>query len=112
MHNCRRNRQHSVWLLDDNAKLHRHAAICQWIEDNQIERWHHPPYSPDLSPCDFGCFHVLKRAIGGTHYPNIESLQIDIDNEIRYGNPNGVYVAVQKFPERWLRCVNNKGRYF
>lgn len=105
------NRQHRVWLLDDNAKPHRSAAIIQWIEGNQIERWFQPPYSPDLSPCDFGCFHPLKRAIGGQHYPNIEALQIAIDNEVRCGNANGTYLAVQKLPERWLQCVNNKGEY-
>jgi len=105
------NQQHTVWILDDNARPHRHASVTQWIEDNNIERWLQPPYSPDLSPCDYGCFHALKRAIGGVHYQNIGSLKQAIDNEISRGNANERYLAVQRLPERWLLCVNNKGEF-
>ena len=105
------NRKNTVWVLDDNARPHRTASITQWFEENKIERWLQPPYSPDLSPCDFGCFHALKRAIGGVHYANVDFMKNAIDNEIRIGNANGSYTAVQKLPECWLRCVNTKGEY-
>lgn len=105
------NRQHTLWLLDDNATPHRAASVTAWIEANNIQRWYQPPYSPDLSPCDYGCFHALKRAIGGVQYPHIDSLRDAINKEIAYGNANGKYVAVQKLAERWDRCVNNKGGY-
>jgi len=28
----------------------------------------HPPYSPDLSPCDYHMFGPLKEALGGTAF--------------------------------------------
>ena len=108
---CCANRKHTVWLLDDNARPHRAAAISAWLEQNKISRWLHPPYSPDLSPCDFMCFHRLKRAIGGVTYPDIRSLKTAIDEEITYGNANGNYLAIRCLPERWKRCVDNKGEY-
>ena len=41
---------------------------------------------PDLSPCDYGCFHQLKNAIGGVAYPDKKSLEVDLDKEIEDGN--------------------------
>lgn len=111
MNEWRGDRRHSVWLLDDNARSHRKTEVIEWIEENNIERWLQPPYSPDLSPCDYGCFRALKRAIGGVHYANVESLVEAIENEIRHGNAEGKYLAVERLPERWLQCVNNKGEY-
>jgi histone-lysine N-methyltransferase SETMAR len=105
------NRKHELWLLDDNSTVHRAGSILTWLEKNNVNRWLLPTYSPDLSPCDFGCFHQLKRAIGGVQYPHVEALQKAIDNEIRYGNANRKYTAIEKLPERWLQCVNNKGEY-
>ena len=107
----RGNRRHKVWLLDDNARPHRNREVTDWLEQNNIERWAHPPYSPDLSPCDYGCFHPLKRAIGGVAYPDIDSLKKAIDAEIKKGNEEGKHRAVEKLPERWKRCVELKGEY-
>lgn len=72
----RGKRKHTMWLLDDNAKPHRHALVTAWIAENNIRHWHQPAYSPDLSPCDYGCFHVLKRAIGNQSYPTIDALRL------------------------------------
>lgn len=103
--------KHRVWILDDNARPHRNSIISSWIESRKIERWIHPPYSPDLSPCDYGCFHPLKREIGGKSYNDINSLKIALDYEIREGNKNGKYLAVSKLPERWKRCIQLEGVY-
>lgn len=107
----RGKRKHRVWLLDDNAKPHRHATIEEWIEENRIGRWFQPPYSPDLSPCDYGCFRALKRAIGGVSYPSVTSLKKAIDKEVTDGNAHGRYATVRSLPERWQRCIKNKGAY-
>ena len=107
----RGNRQHRVWLLDDNARPHRSAEITGWIKQSKIERWLQPPYSPDLSPCDYGCFHALKRAIGGVPHATTAALREAIDQEITYGNANCKYTAVERLPERWRRCMENEGEY-
>ena len=78
----RKDGKSTLWLLDDNARPHRTAAIEKWMEEIKVERWLQPPYSPDMSPCDYGCFHQLKRAIGGVAYPDIGSLRKSIDEEV------------------------------
>ena len=34
----------------------------------------HPPYSPDLAPCDFWLFPKLKEKLRGCHYETIEEM--------------------------------------
>lgn len=111
MDHWRGNRKGTVWLLDDNARPHRTAIVTEWLEQKKIERWVQPSYSPDLSPCDYGCFHALKRSIGGVTYANDQILKEALDKEIRYGNAAGRYTAVQKLPERWEKCIKNKGQF-
>ena len=111
MEKFKRGRKHTVWLLDDNARPHRSPIINQFLEEKNIQRWLQPPYSPDISPCDYGCFHPLKREIGGKAYADVNSLKAAIDNEVKEGNKGSKYKAVEKLPERWKKCIDVKGEY-
>ena len=42
-----------VILLQDNAGPHRKREVLKALNSWDWETLHHPPYSPDLSPCDF-----------------------------------------------------------
>jgi len=49
------------WLLhDDNAPSHRALVIREFLAHNSIITIPHPPYSPDLAPCDFFLFPKMK----------------------------------------------------
>jgi len=34
----------------------------------------HPPYSPDLAPCDFFLFPKIKKELKNRHFDNVENL--------------------------------------
>lgn len=54
--------QKSFILLQDNAKPHTSIDTTAFFQKVNQELWAHPPYSPDLSPCDFFLhFHSSKR---------------------------------------------------
>jgi transposase len=40
---------------------HNDAKITEKLEKRHIARAPYPPYSPDLSPCDFWVFGILKQ---------------------------------------------------
>ena len=42
-----------IKLLHDNAPANRSAVVKSYLEEFHIQALPHPPYSPDLSPCDF-----------------------------------------------------------
>ena len=45
-----------VFLLHDNAPVHKFLVAQQKIRDSGFTELNHPPYSPDIAPCDFFCF--------------------------------------------------------
>ena len=45
----------SIKLLHDNAPAHKSATVQEYLKESGLNVLDHPPYSPDLSPCDFCC---------------------------------------------------------
>ena len=43
----------SIRLLHDNAPAHKSATVQEYLKESGLNVLDHPPYSPDLSPCDF-----------------------------------------------------------
>jgi transposase len=54
------------WLLHhDNAPAHTSLKTTNFVTNNNIIIVLHPPYSPDLAPCDFTLFPKLKMKLKG-----------------------------------------------
>lgn len=66
---------HSFILLHDNASPHTANDTEDFLELVEQPVWEHPPYSPDLSPCDFWAFPMLKEQIHGHKFQNLEDVQ-------------------------------------
>ena len=49
-----------VHLLHDNASSHKCEVVKSFLASEKVKVLNHPPYSPDLSPCDFFLFPRLK----------------------------------------------------
>ena len=64
----------------------------------------HPPYSPDLAPCDFWLFPRLR----GCRYETIEEMK-EVINTLTQEDFNG---ALQKLLERYNKCIAAGGDYF
>ncbi len=56
---------HRVLLHMDNAPAHRATPVQNWLQATEWRQLPHPPYSPDLSPCDFFLFPLLKKKLHG-----------------------------------------------
>jgi len=51
----------NTWFLQhDNAPSHTSFAVREFLAQHNITMLPHPPYSPDLAPCDFFLFPKLK----------------------------------------------------
>jgi hypothetical protein len=66
----RRKRPHKwssgTWLLHhDNAPCHAALSVRELLTKHSIPVVPHPPYSPDLAPCDFFLFSRLKSILKG-----------------------------------------------
>ena len=68
----------------------------------------HPPYSPDLAPCDFWLFPKLK----GYRYEAIEEMKESVTKVIDTLTQEEFYGAFQKLLEQYKKCIAAGGDYF
>ena len=59
----------------DNAPAQTTLTIREFLAKKHISALPHPPYSPDLPPCDFYLFSYLKLKLKGHHSGTTENIQ-------------------------------------
>ena len=67
----------------------------------------HPPYSPDLAPCDFCLFPKLRSC----RYVTIEEMKEAGTKVIDMLTREGFHLAFQKLLEQY-KCIGAGGDYF
>ena len=67
----------------------------------------HPPYSPDLAPCDFWLFLNLR----GCRYETIEEMKEAATKAIDTLTQEDYYAPPQKLFERYNKCIAAGGDY-
>ncbi|UYV72454.1 hypothetical protein LAZ67_9003209 [Cordylochernes scorpioides] len=55
-------------LLHDNAPAHRAIIVQDNLPKHPVSVLPHPPYSPDIAPCDFFFFPKLKMTLKGRRF--------------------------------------------
>ena len=68
----------------------------------------HPPYSPDLAPCDFWLFSKLR----GCGYETIEEMKEAVTKDIDTLTQEEFHGAFQKLLERYNKCIATGEDYF
>ena len=66
------------------------------------------PYSPDFAPCDFWLFPKLR----GCHYKTIEEMKEAVMKVIDTLTQEDFHGALQKFLERYNKCIVAGGDNF
>jgi histone-lysine N-methyltransferase SETMAR len=62
-------------LHHDNVPAHDVLRVREFLAKNSITTMDHPPYSPDLAPCDFWLFPKLKTALKGQIFTALSDIQ-------------------------------------
>ncbi len=99
-------------LHHDNASSHTSAPTLGFIGENDMEMLAHPPYSPDLAPCDFFLFPRLKNELRGHRFRTIADLQQAVHRTLRTIPAEDFESALMSLPVRWMKCVSAEGHYF
>ena len=68
----------------------------------------HPPYSPDLGPCNF----CLLPKLRGCRYETIEKMKEAVTKAIDTLTQKDFYGAFQKLLEQYNKCIAAGGDYF
>jgi transposase len=113
VHKSRRSRRKpkelSLWLLQDNAPVHKSAVATKAIEDSGFSTILHPPYNPDLSPSDYKLFNALKSALSGKKFEETDDLKDFVNDWFGELSPSFFIAAFEDLPVRWQKCIAVKG---
>ena len=100
----------NIKLHHDNARPHVHQAVKSYLKDNSLHTIDHPPYSPDLAPCDFWLFDYIKQRLGS--HANQESLVCQIADIVKNIDHSEYIKTFEKWLERMKLFIKNEGGYF
>jgi len=100
-----------VLFHHDNAPAHSSHIVGAKLCQLRYELLPHPPYSPDLAPCDYYLFPNLKKWLGGQRfYSNEEAIAATKDYFA--GLDESYYLeGMKKWQARWEKCISLKGDY-
>ena len=100
-----------ILLHHDNAPAHRSAATRQVISQHGFEVLPHPPFSPDLAPCDLYLFPQIKKMIKGHRFEGIDELKQAFEAALFSKSPEFFREAFFKWRYRAEKCVEHNGDY-
>jgi hypothetical protein len=72
----------------------------------------HPPYSPDLPPCDFALFPKLKMKLKGRRFETVSDIQRESQAVLDSIQGNDFHGAFEAWRKRWDRCICSQEDYF
>jgi hypothetical protein len=79
-----------------------------------IHRWEelkHPPYSPDLKPCDYDGIYRIKRPDIDKRFNTPDELEMAYKEVIDEINLNGSVTGIGHLPLRWVLVNQTGGEY-
>ena len=101
-----------VRLLHDNAPAHTSAIVTAFLKKEKVTVLPHPPYSPDLAPCDFFLFPKLKAFLAGRKYQSRQALGSAIHQYLITVPKSAYRDAFKKWIHRLKLCISSHREYF
>ena len=101
-----------IKLLHDNAPAHKSAMVQEYLKESGLDVLDHPPYSPDLSPCDFWLFPRLKEMLAGHRFESRCVIGSAVYQCLQHIPKEDYWAAFQKWVDRCKMCVEADGAYF
>ena len=98
-------------LHHDNAPAHTIAVATTKLVELDHELLPHPPYSPDLAPCDFFSFPNLKKSLAGERFESNEEVIALTEAHFTYLQKTCFSDELKKLEHRWVKCIELKGYY-
>ena len=96
----------------DNAPVHSSILVTDYLTKMGIKTVPHPPYSPDLAPCDFWLFPKLKENLRGCCSETVEEMKEAVTKVIDTLMQEEFHGAFQKLLEQYNKCIAAGGDYF
>jgi histone-lysine N-methyltransferase SETMAR len=101
-----------VLLLHDNARPHVAEITRAKLNELSWEVLPHPPYSPDISPCDYYLFLSMSNFLANKRFKTEDEVKNEVDRFFKSKNQDFYSRGIQLLVERWQKVVDCNGDYF
>ena len=101
-----------IILLYDNARPHTVNLMRDMFKRFIWETLQHPPYIPDLSPCDFHIFSDLNKDLRGRRFHSDEEVQEWVRLWVHQRSTSVYKTGIDRLVSQWDKCINTSGNYF
>ena len=99
------------WILHhDNASPHDAGAVREFLAKKSITKLDHPPYSPDLAPCAFGCSRN-KIALKGHKFDEISDIQCHVVKELKTIPDDQFQESFKQWKRHLTECTDAQRDY-
>ncbi|KAI6652366.1 Histone-lysine N-methyltransferase SETMAR-like [Oopsacas minuta] len=99
-------------LHHDNASAHTAAKTLDFLAENSVQLVSHPPYSPDLAPCDFFLFPTINEKIRGIRFESPEEARLAFEETLWSLPEEKWHSCFDSWFHRMQLCIDCCGRYF
>jgi hypothetical protein len=90
----------------------RHRGLTeQCFVDSKFRHAPQPPYSPDISPCDFFLFGDLKTKLRGEEFEGVGALQARVEELLGQVTPDLMRRVYKHWIERLKQVISTNGDY-
>ena len=101
-----------IKLLHDNVPAYKSATVQEYLKECGLDVLDHPPYSPDLSTCDFWLFPRLKEMLAGYHFESRCGIGSAVYRCLQHIPKEDYRAAFRKWVDRCKMCVEADRAYF
>jgi histone-lysine N-methyltransferase SETMAR len=113
---CVRRKRPGLWpdkwiLHHNNVLAHDALRVREFLAKNFITKMNHPPYSPDLTPCNFWLFSKLKIALKGQTFADLSDIKRNVKTLLRDILENDFQDYFRKWQHRLTKCIASQGEY-
>jgi len=96
----------------DNARPHTSKLTTDTLAAKGLTILQHPPYSPDLAPCDFFLFGHIKQSLMGRQFESSDEIVSAITVIFSgFGNER-LYGVMEEWKNRLRTVIENHGEYY
>ena len=96
----------------DNAPAHKSATVQEYLKESGLDVLDHPPYSPDLFPCDFWLFPRLKEMLAGHRFESCYGISSAVYQCLQHIPKEDYWAAFRKWADQCKMCVEADEAYF
>ncbi|GFV50045.1 protein GVQW3 [Trichonephila clavipes] len=98
-----------VQKFSRDAPAHSALSVKRFLDKHSIPVLKHPPYSPDLAPCDFHLFPKVKSALKGTRFESVEAVKEKAARVLKELTKDDFQHCFQQWKIRMERCRDREG---